>query len=280
MVTAALRRITLPLARSRSALFLQPLSCPCSSAASHAVAIPSTGSKKIGFLALMLHIGMLVLFVYIYGWGLAGLAMAFDISAWIVSLAQVAYIMGWCRDGWTGFSWMTFKDIWVFVRLSLVSAVMLCLEIWYLSILIVLTVHLENVEIAVGCISICVRVSNELGAGRPRATKYVVMVVFIQSLAIGLLFMAIILATRNSFIIIFTSDKNMQQAVARIAYLLSITMVLNSIQPVISGATMCCICEVYLKTEKLKMPINENEQKCCVSLWTKNVKFVFSNLDL
>ncbi|WOL15588.1 hypothetical protein Cni_G24369 [Canna indica] len=47
MATAALRRVTLPLARSRSSLFLQPLSRPCSSAASHAVAAPSTGSKKV-----------------------------------------------------------------------------------------------------------------------------------------------------------------------------------------------------------------------------------------
>lgn len=80
-----------------------------------------------------------------------------------------------------------------------------------------------------------VRVSNELGSGRPRATRYAVVVVLVQSLAIGLLCMTIILATRNHFSVIFTSDRDMQRAVADIAYLLGITMVLNSIQPVISG---------------------------------------------
>ncbi|URE20318.1 protein TRANSPARENT TESTA [Musa troglodytarum] len=208
----------------------------------------------IGFVALLLHVGMLALFIFVFDWGLAGAAAAFNISGWVVSLAQIAYIVGWCKDGWTGLSRSAFRDLWAFVRLSFASAVMLCLEIWYMMILTVLTGHLTNAEVAVGSISICmningwegmifiglnaaisVRVSNELGAGRPRATKYAVIVILLQSLAIGLICMVLVLATRNYFSIIFTSDKEMQRAVAKIAYLLGITMVLNSIQPIISG---------------------------------------------
>ncbi|KAJ8490442.1 hypothetical protein OPV22_012163 [Ensete ventricosum] len=211
----------------------------------------------IGFVALLLHIALLALFIFVFGWGLGGAAAAFNVSAWLVSLSQVAYVVVCCKDGWTGLSWSAFRDIWAFVRLSLASAVMLCLEVWYMMILTVLTGHLDNAEIAVGSISICmningwegmifiglnaaisVRVSNELGSGRPRATRYAVFVVLVQSLAIGLLSMAIILATRNQFSVIFTSDRDMQRAVADIAYLLGITMVLNSIQPVISGVAV------------------------------------------
>ncbi|RWW23597.1 hypothetical protein BHE74_00054500 [Ensete ventricosum] len=93
----------------------------------------------------------------------------------------------------------------------------------------------ESLTVALLLLRYSVRVSNELGSGRPRATRYAVFVVLVQSLAIGLLSMAIILATRNQFSVIFTSDRDMQRAVADIAYLLGITMVLNSIQPVISG---------------------------------------------
>lgn len=85
---------------------------------------------------------------------------------------------------------------------------------------------------------ISVRVSNELGAGRPRATMYAVIVVIATSLAIGLLSMAGILALRDYFPVIFTSDKDLQRAVSNIAGLLGVTMVLNSVQPVISGKNM------------------------------------------
>ncbi|GJM87389.1 hypothetical protein PR202_ga03338 [Eleusine coracana subsp. coracana] len=211
----------------------------------------------IGFAALLAHVGLLALFVSVLGWGVAGAAAAYDVSAWFTSLAQVAYVVGWCKDGWTGLSMDAFKELWAFVKLSLASAVMLCLEIWYMMVLVVLTGHLDDAQIAVGSISICmningwegmlfiglgaaisVRVSNELGSGRPRATMYAVIVVLAQSLAFGLVAMLLILVTRDHFPVIFTGDRHLQKAVANIAYLLSVTMVLNSIQPVISGVAV------------------------------------------
>ncbi|XP_077241969.1 protein DETOXIFICATION 35-like isoform X2 [Tasmannia lanceolata] len=211
----------------------------------------------IGFATLVMHVFMLWIFIYVFEWGLGGAAAAFDISGWVLALAQVTYVMGWCKDGWKGFSWLAFREMWAFVRLSLASAVMLCLEIWYMTTLVVLTGHLGNAEIAVGSISICmningweamvfvglnaavsVRVSNELGSGHPRGTKYAVIVVLLQSLCIGLFFMALILIFKNKFAIIFTSSTEMQQAVSHLANLLGITMVLNSIQPVISGVAI------------------------------------------
>lgn len=108
----------------------------------------------IGFVALIIHIGLLGLFIFGFGWGLGGAALAYDISSWVVSICQVVYVVGWCKDGWTGLSWGAFKDLWAFVKLSLASAVMLCLEIWYMMVLVVLTGHLKNSEIAIDSISI------------------------------------------------------------------------------------------------------------------------------
>jgi MATE family multidrug resistance protein len=211
----------------------------------------------IGFAALIAHVGLLALFVSVLGWGVAGAAAAYDVSSWLTALAQVAYVVGWCKEGWTGLSRAAFKELWAFVKLSLASAVMLCLEIWYMMVLVVLTGHLDDAEIAVDSISICmningwegmlfiglnaaisVRVSNELGSGRPRATMHAVAVVLVQSLAFGLVAMVLILATRNQFAVIFTGDRHLQKAVANIASLLAVTMVLNSIQPVISGVAV------------------------------------------
>lgn len=83
------------------------------------------------------------------------------------------------------------------------------------------------------CVS--VRVSNELGLGRPRAAKYSVYVTVFESLVIGLVFMVAVIIGRDHFAIIFTNSEVLQRAVSKLAYLLGITMVLNSVQPVISG---------------------------------------------
>lgn len=108
----------------------------------------------IGFVGLVAHVIMLWLFLFVFDWGVVGAAIAYDLSMWIIALAQVAYVVGWCKDAWTGFSSAAFTNLWAFVKLSLASAVMLCLEIWYLMVLIVLTGGLQNAEIAVDSISI------------------------------------------------------------------------------------------------------------------------------
>ncbi|KAG2244722.1 hypothetical protein Bca52824_093454 [Brassica carinata] len=211
----------------------------------------------IGFIALLLHVGMLWLFITVLGLGTNGAALAFNITNWGIAISQIVYVIGWCNDGWTGLSWLAFKEIWAFVRLSIASAVMLCLEMWYMMSIIVLTGHLDNAVIAVGSLSICmnlngleamlfiginaaisVRVSNELGLGRPRAAKYSVYVTVFQSLLIGLVFMVAIIIARDHFAIIFTNSEELQRAVSKLAYLLGITMVLNSVQPVISGVAI------------------------------------------
>lgn len=51
--------------------------------------------------------------------------------------------------------------------------------------------------------------------------------------------MALILIARDYFAVIYTDSKDLQQAVAKLAWLLGITMVLNSVQPVISGIKLC-----------------------------------------
>lgn len=108
----------------------------------------------IGFIALVFHIFLLYLFIYVLGWGTTGAAIAIDITGWLNAIAQVIYVMGWCKDRWNGFSFAAFTEIWGFVRLSLASAIMLCLEIWYMMSLIILTGHLDNAVIAVGSLSV------------------------------------------------------------------------------------------------------------------------------
>ncbi|MQM05751.1 hypothetical protein Taro_038575 [Colocasia esculenta] len=211
----------------------------------------------IAIVALLVHIAILWVFIFGLGWGLYGAAIAFDLTCCLNAAAQVVYVVGWCKDAWTGLSLAAFNDLWAFVRLSLSSALMMCMGSWYMMVLVVLVGYLSDAEIAVGSVSICmningweavffigmnmaisVRVSNELGSGHPRAAKYSVLVVVLQSLAISIVCVVVILASRNYFAVIFTNDTEIQQAVAKIAYLLAVTMVLNSVQQVITGVAV------------------------------------------
>ncbi|KAM3195045.1 hypothetical protein ACQJBY_071237 [Aegilops geniculata] len=206
---------------------------------------------------LCFNVALSYLLVTVLGWGSPGAAVAYNLSLWAIALGQSAYIIGWCKDGWRGWSMAAFNDMWAFVRLSLESAVMICLEIWYLSTITVLTGNLQDAQIAVDSLGVCmningwenmifiginaaisVRVSNELGAGRPRAAMHAVIVIIAESLLIGLLCMALVLIFRDNFAIIYTTDLELQHAVSKIAGLLGLTMVLNSVQPVVSGVAV------------------------------------------
>ncbi|KAK4403306.1 protein DETOXIFICATION 35 [Sesamum angolense] len=154
------------------------------------------------------------------------------------------FLIGARLDMWKGFSSSAFRGIWPFLRLSLASAVMICLEMWYMTSIVIITGNLNNAVTAVGALSICMNIDGweamvfigiNAAIRASRAAKYSVYVTLVQSLLIGILCMIIVLATRNQLAKIFTHSKEMQRAVAHLSSFLGITMLLNSIQPVISG---------------------------------------------
>lgn len=79
------------------------------------------------------------------------------------------------------------------------------------------------------------RISNELGAGRPRAAKFSILVVVLSSVAIGLFFFVLVLATRDVYALPFTNSPEVAHAVTKLATVFSFTLLLNSVQPVLTG---------------------------------------------
>ncbi|CAN6582686.1 unnamed protein product [Malus baccata var. baccata] len=185
-------------------------------------------------------------------------AITLNASWWLIIIGQLLYIFITKSDGaWSGFSWLAFSDLWGFIKLSLASAVMLCLEFWYLMILLVITGRLKNPLIPVDAISICmningwdamiaigfnaaisVRVSNELGAGNSQMAKFAVIVVSTTSIAIGVVCMTVVLTTRDYFPYLFTSSVAVAKETTNLAILLGFTVLLNSLQPVLSGVAV------------------------------------------
>ncbi|GMP45823.1 hypothetical protein CsSME_00014202 [Camellia sinensis var. sinensis] len=83
-----------------------------------------------------------------------------------------------------------------------------------------------------------VRVANELGAGNGKAAKFASIVSVVQSTIIGLIFCALIMIFHHQIALIFTSSSVVLDAVDDLSVLLAVTILLNSIQPVLSGVAV------------------------------------------
>nr|CAD1840995.1 unnamed protein product [Ananas comosus var. bracteatus] len=175
--------------------------------------------------------------------------------------AQFVYIAASprCRLTWTGFSWQAFAGLGEFFKLSAASAVMLCLEAWYFQVLVLIAGLLENPELALDSLSVCmtlsgwvfmisvgfnaaasVRVSNELGAGNPKSAAFSVLVVTVLSSIISVILAIVILCLRDYISYIFTEGETVARAVSDLCPLLAVTLILNGIQPVLSGVAVGC----------------------------------------
>ncbi|KAL6526409.1 Protein DETOXIFICATION 27 [Orobanche hederae] len=212
----------------------------------------------MNLVALLAHVLLSWLVVYRLRLGVVGTALTLNFSWWFVAVGLFLYtVCGGCPMTWTGFSGEAFSGLWEFLKLSASSGVMLCLENWYYRILIVMTGNLKNAEIAVDALSICmsingwemmiplaffagtgVRVANELGAGNGKGAKFATIVSVTQSIVIGLIFWLLIMFSHNELALIFTSSKIVLEAVSKLSLLLALTVLLNSVQPILSGVAV------------------------------------------
>ncbi|KAJ4980543.1 hypothetical protein NE237_031380 [Protea cynaroides] len=218
-------------------------------------------SAYISTATLVLHLFLTWLAVYKLGLGLIGASLVLSLSWWIVVVAQFVYIVksDLCKYTWTGFTMQAFSGLGGFLKLSVSSAVMLCLETWYMQILVLLAGLLENPAIALDSLSICmtisgwvfmisvgfnaaasVRVSNELGAGNPKSAAFSVVMVNLVSFITAVIAAGVVLAFRHVISYAFTDGEIVANAVSDLCPLLGITLILNGIQPVLSGVAVGC----------------------------------------
>lgn len=208
--------------------------------------------------SLSIHVFLSWLLTVKYKFGLSGAMVSTILAFWIPNIGQLVYLFGgWCPETWTGFSLLAFKDLWPIIKLSLSSGAMLCLELWYNTILLLLTGNMKNAEVAIDALSIClningwemmislgflaaasVRVSNELGRGSSKAAKFAIGLIVSISFAIGFVLFLFFLFFRGRLAYIFTESSEVVAAVADLSPLLACSILLNSIQPVLSGVAI------------------------------------------
>ncbi|KAK4851045.1 hypothetical protein QYF36_011999 [Acer negundo] len=214
-----------------------------------------TGMSLVGLVVNLLASWLLV---YVLDFGVVGAVVALDISWWVLFLGNYGYtVCGGCPWTWTGFSVEAFSELWGFLKLSASSGVMLCLENWYYRILLLMTGYLENVTLVIDALSVCmningwemtiplaflaatgVRVANELGAGNGKAAKFATKVSVLQSTMIGICFCLLILVAIDKIALVFTDNADVLKEVDKLTYLLAISVLLNSVQPVLSGVSI------------------------------------------
>ncbi|XP_019054783.1 PREDICTED: protein DETOXIFICATION 21-like [Nelumbo nucifera] len=208
--------------------------------------------------SLSIHIFLSWLLTVKYKFRVPGAMISTILAYWIPNIGQLLFVIcGGCPETWKGFSFLAFKDLWPIIKLSLSSGAMLCLELWYNTVLVLLTGNMKNAEVAIDALSIClningwemmislgflaatsVRVSNELGRGSSRAAKFAVVVAVLTSLAIGLVLFVFFLFFRERLAYIFTESRQVARAVADLSPLLACSILLNSVQPVLSGVAV------------------------------------------
>ncbi|XP_034698889.1 protein DETOXIFICATION 40-like [Vitis riparia] len=218
-------------------------------------------SAIISAATLAVHLLLSWVAVYKLGMGLIGASLVLSLSWWIIVGAQFVYILisDRCKYTWTGFSLQAFSGLWEFLKLSAASAVMLCLETWYFQMLVLIAGLLKNPELALDSLSICmaisgllfmvsvgfnaaasVRVSNELGAGNPKSAAFSVVLVNLVSFIIAVIEAIVVLSLRHVISYAFTGGATVAKEVSDLCPFLAVTLILNGVQPVLSGVAVGC----------------------------------------
>lgn len=199
--------------------------------------------------------------VYKVGMGNAGAALSVSICDWVEVIVLGLYIKfsPSCEKTRAPLTWEAFKGIGSFMRLAVPSALMICLEWWSYELLVLLSGILPNPALETSVLSICistvvllynlpygigtaasVRVSNELGAGNPEGARLVVGVALSIVVCSAVLVSTTLLALRHFIGIAFSNEEEVVDYVTRMVPVLSISVITDSLQGVLSGVARGC----------------------------------------
>ncbi|PUZ61232.1 hypothetical protein GQ55_4G259200 [Panicum hallii var. hallii] len=195
------------------------------------------------------------------GMGSRGAALGSAVSYWVnvAVLAVYVRVSPRCTKTWTGFSTEAFRDALGFLRLAVPSALMVCLEWWSFELLVLLSGLLPNPQLETSVLSITLntanclfmvpyglgaaistRVSNELGAGRPRAARLAVRVVMFLAVSEGLVTGSVLVCVRYIWGRAYSDEEEVVRYVARMMLILALSNFFAGIQCVLSGVARGC----------------------------------------
>ncbi|KAH7528651.1 hypothetical protein FEM48_Zijuj05G0094700 [Ziziphus jujuba var. spinosa] len=213
-----------------------------------------------GFTTL-LHIFTCWFLLFKSGLGNRGAALANSISYWInvILLALYVKFSPSCSRTWTGFSMEALQNCFSFLGLAIPSAFMTCLEFWSFELMVLLSGILPNPELETSVLSISlnistivwripsglggavsIRVSNELGAGHPRAARLAAYVVTMMGMSQGVVVGVVLILTRKALGYAYSSEIEVVKYVEALIPILATANFVDGIQCGLSGIVRGC----------------------------------------
>ncbi|CAN6244023.1 unnamed protein product [Urochloa humidicola] len=207
------------------------------------------------------HAAACWLLVRRFGMGANGAALANAVSNFLnlAALAVYVRVSPTCRDTWTGFSREAFHGIPGFLKLAVPSAAMVCMEWWSFELLVLLSGLLPNPKLETAVMSICfntyvfafmppsglgaavsIRVSNELGAGRPEAARLATRVVILIAFSLGVSEGLVMVLARNLLGYAYSNEKEVAMYTARLMPILAVCTLFDCLQCALSGVVRGC----------------------------------------
>ncbi|TVU32448.1 hypothetical protein EJB05_24179, partial [Eragrostis curvula] len=207
------------------------------------------------------HVAAYWLLVRRFGLGVNGAALAIVISYFfnMSCLAFYVRLAPCCKKTWTGFSREAFRGIPAFLKLAVPSTLMLCLEGWAFELLMLFSGLLPNPKLETAVLSIClnidllafmvpmglgfaasIRVSNELGAGRPQAARLATWVVTLLAFSVSLFEALVLVLSRKRLGHVYSNVEEVALYSSKIMPILAACFFVDSMQCVLSGVVRGC----------------------------------------
>ncbi|KAK4426600.1 protein DETOXIFICATION 14 [Sesamum alatum] len=176
-------------------------------------------------------------FVFKLNLGNAGAALSVGLSIWLNVFLLGVYVKysSACKKTHAPFSKEVFFSLRQFFQLAVPSAMMLCLEWWSFEIVIFFSGLLPNPQLEMSVLSICTRISNELGAGNPQAARLILCTVLILAIGEFVLAATTIFICRRVLAYAFSEDKNVVVYIQELTPFLCLSVIVDSLQAILSG---------------------------------------------
>ncbi|MFS7971710.1 putative multi antimicrobial extrusion protein [Helianthus anomalus] len=207
------------------------------------------------------HILVCWIFVCKIGLGCQGAALSCAVSYWSNVLVLSVYIKfsSDFEKTWTGFCKEGITNLGEFFVLSIPSALMVCLEYWSYEFLVFMSGLLPNPKLETSMMSVSLttssvifripygfgsavstRVSNELGAGKPRAARLAARVMMFLAVTEGVLVSLFLISVRHIWGYLFTNEEEVASYMSKVMPVLALSNFMDGIQGVLSGTARGC----------------------------------------